>query len=166
MVLRFRPDPVGDDVVRRLIDTATRAPSAGHLQPWGFVVVRDPQTRRQLGEAAFGQVWLAEAPVSVVACADPARARPRYHERADRYAIVDTAFASMLLLLAVTDMGLGACFVGAFDDARVRQILKIPSDVQPLAVVPIGHPAETPEPKRRRATASTIHHERWQSDAR
>lgn len=161
MVRRFRPDPVGDDVVRRLVDTATRAPSAGNLQPWGFVVVRDPETRRELGRAAHDQLWLADAPVSIVACADPSRARPRYGERADRYAVVDTAFASLLLLLAVADAGLGACFVGAFDDARVRRLLALPADVQPLAVIPVGHPAERPRPLARRPTASVVHAERW-----
>jgi nitroreductase len=161
MVRRFRADPVGDDVVRRLLDTATRAPSAGHLQPWGFIVVRDPAKRRALGEAAVGQTWLADAPVSIVACADPARARPRYGARADRYAIVDTAFASLLLLLAVTDLGLGACFVGAFDDDRVRRIVAIPADVLPLAVIPIGHPAERPRAKTRRPIPSVVHEEAW-----
>lgn len=161
MVRRFRPDPVGDDVVRSVLDTATRAPSAGNLQPWAFVVVRDPRTRRRLGDAAFGQVWLAEAPVSVVACAEPSRVRARYKERAERYALIDTAFASLLLLLAVTDLGLGACFVGAFDDARVRALLELPSDVLPVAVIPIGRPAEAPRASKRRPSASVVHSERW-----
>jgi nitroreductase len=162
MVRRFRPDPVGDDVVRRLLDAATRAPSAGNLQPWAFVVVRDAAMRRDLGRAALEQLWLADAPVSIVACADPSRARPRYGERGERYAVIDTAFASMLLLLAVTDLGLGACFVGAFDDARVRSLLGLPDDVQPLAVIPVGHPAEQPDAKARRPLASVIHHGRWE----
>jgi nitroreductase len=161
MVRRFRSEPVHDDVIRDVIDAATRAPSAGHLQPWAFVVVRDSRTRRRLGEAAAGQVWLADAPVSVVACAEPSRGRARYGERADRYALIDTAFASMLLLLAVTERGLGACFVGALDDARVRALLQLPADLQPVAVIPIGHPAEVPRALTRRPPASVVHSERW-----
>jgi nitroreductase len=161
MVRRFRADPVSDEVVRRLIDMATRAPSAGNTQPWGFVVVRDRERRRQLGAAAFGQTWLAEAPVSVVPCADPSPARPRYGDRSVRYALIDTAFASLLLLLGVTEAGLGACFVGAFDDDRVRSILRLPAHVQPLAVVPIGYPAETPSPRSRRRLGAVVHDEYW-----
>jgi nitroreductase len=161
MVRRFRPEPVDEHTVRRLIDAATRAPSAGHTQPWGFVVVRDSAKRRDLGRAAFGQAWLAEAPLCIVACADPERARARYGARAERYAVIDTAFACMLLLLAVTDRGLGACFVGAFDDERVRRLLALPATVQPLAVIPVGHPAETPPRRKRRPLAAVVHSERW-----
>src|SRR5262245_40429931 len=91
MVRRFRPDPIGDAVVDRLLDAATRAPSAGNMQPWAFVVVRDERRRRELGRAALGQIWLADAPVSIVACADAPRSRQRYHERGERYALIDTA---------------------------------------------------------------------------
>jgi nitroreductase len=161
MVRRFTAEPVDETVVRRLIDAATRAPSAGNQQPWGFVVVRDAARRTALGRAALGQMFVAEAPVVIVPCADPARARGRYGERAERYAVIDTSFASLLLLLAVVEEGLGACFVGAFEDAEVKRILSLPADVQPLAVVPVGHPAEQPGPQKRRPAASVVHDERW-----
>jgi nitroreductase len=161
MVRKFRAEPVAPDLVEKLIAAATRAPSAGNLQPWAFVVVRDERRRRRLGEAAFGQTWLADAPVSIVPCADPRRSRPRYGERGERYALIDTSFASLLLLLAVTDIGLGACFVGAFDDALVREILELPDAVQPLAVVSVGHPAESPEPLPLRPQSDVVHDELW-----
>jgi len=161
MVRSFTAEPVDDATVRRLIDTATRAPSAGHRQPWAFVVVRDAGKRTALARAALGQMFVAEAPVVIVPCADPARARERYGERAERYATIDTSFASLLLLLAVVEEGLGACFVGAFDDAEVKRLLALPENVRPLAVVPVGHPAEEPKTLRRRPTADVTHAERW-----
>lgn len=161
MVRRFKSDPVSDATVRRLIDAATRAPSAGHTEPWAFVVVRDAKRRARLGRAAFGQTWLARAPVAIVACADLSRSRRRYGERGERYAVVDTAFASLLLLLAVAESGLGACFVGAFDDREVRRILALPDDVQPLAVIPVGHPDEKPAAQKRRPLRQVVHRERW-----
>lgn len=160
MVRRYLPEPVSDARVERLLRTATRAPSAGNTQPWAFVVVRESATRQKLGKAAFGQMWLADAPVVVVACADVSRAS-RYRDRAERYARIDAAFASLLLLLAVTEEGLGACFVGAFDDAKVARLLKLPSRVLPLALIPIGHPAESPGPQPRRPLRDAIHRERW-----
>lgn len=161
MVRRFRGDPVSEAVVTRLLDTATRAPSAGNTQPWAFVVVRDEAMRRKLGRAALGQMWLAQAPVVVVPCADPSRAAPRYRGRAERYARIDTSFASLLLLLAVAEEGLGACFVGAFNDAEVAQLLRLPSKVQPLALIPIGYPDERPEAQPRRRLRDVVHRERW-----
>jgi nitroreductase len=163
MVRRFTPEPVSDAAVNRLLAAAVRAPSAGHTQPWAFVVVREAARRRALGEAALAQRWLADAPVAVVACADVARSRARYGRRAERYAVVDTAFASLLLLLQVVEEGLGACFVGAFDDAAVVDLLSLPRDVQPLAIIPVGHAAETPRPHAIRPVRSVRHDERWQA---
>ena len=161
MVRRFKPDDVDAATVRRLIAAALRAPSAGHTQPVGFVVVRQPERRAALGRASFGQTFVGDAPVVLIVCADVSRSRPRYRERAERYGIIDGAFASMCLLLAVVEAGLGACFVGAFDDAAVARIGELPSHVLPVAVVPIGHPAEAPRPMKLRAVADVVHEERW-----
>jgi nitroreductase len=161
MVRRFRSTPVTDAQVQRLLDAATRAPSAGHTEPWAFLVVRNPKLRAQLGRAAFGQTWLVEAPVSIVPCADIARARRRYGERGERYALIDTAFASMHLLLAVAAEGLGACFVGAFDDVEVKRLLRLPAALLPLAVIPVGYPAEKPGSQKRRSLSDIVHAEYW-----
>ena len=161
MVRRFRSDPVDDATVRRLLAAAVRAPSAGHTQPWAFVIVHDRERRRALGEAAHRQTFVGEAPVVVVACADLPRAQPKYGERARRYGFIDTAFASLCLLLAVTEARLGACFVGAFDDAQVARLLELPASVQPVAIIPIGHPAESPRAMRKRRLDEVIHAERW-----
>ncbi|MGH7804403.1 MAG: nitroreductase family protein [Candidatus Binatia bacterium] len=161
MIRKFKPDPVPDAAVRRLIDAATRAPSAGHTEPWSFVVVRDESTRRQLARAALSQMFVAEAPVVIVPCAELSRSRARYKARGDRYALIDVSFASMLLLLAVTEAGLGACFVGAMDDGEVARILGLPENVQPLAVVPIGVPAEKPRRLGRRKLDQVIRNGRW-----
>jgi nitroreductase len=161
MVRRFKPDPLPTATIRRLVAAAVRAPSAGHTQPWEFVVVRERGRRRELAEAAFGQQFVAEAPVVIVPCFDVERARPRYGARAERYGMIDAAFASLCLLLAVTEAGLGACFVGAIDEARVARVIDLPSHVHPLAVMPIGHPAESPSRMRVRTPRDVVHAERW-----
>lgn len=161
MIRRFKPEPVGDRLIRRLLRAARRAPSAGHTQPWVFVVVRDRRRRERLARAALGQMFIAQAPVVIVAGADQSRSRARYGSRGDRYALIDASFASMLLLLAATEQGLGACFVGAFDDADVARILRLPDDVLPLAVIPVGYPAENPSPLELRPADDVIRFERW-----
>ncbi|MGH7818971.1 MAG: nitroreductase family protein, partial [Candidatus Binatia bacterium] len=110
---------------------------------------------------ALGQMFVAEAPVAIVACADFSRSRPRYGARGERYALIDAAFASLLLLLGVTEAGLGATFVGAFRDAEVKRLLGLPEHVQPLAIIPVGVPAESPRPLRRRKPAEVLRRERW-----
>lgn len=161
MVRKFRPDPVGDDVIRRIVRAATRAPSAGHTQPWDYVVVRDAAIRRRLARAALAQMFVAEAPVVVVPCADRRRSRSRYGREGDRYALIDTAFSSLLLLLAVTEEGLGACFVGALDEEPVARVLGLPDEVRPLAVVPIGVPAERPKDLPLRPLERVLHFGHW-----
>jgi nitroreductase len=161
MIRKFRADPVSDEVVRRIVRAAMRAPSAGHTQPWDYVVVRDAAVRRRLAGAALAQMFVAEAPVVMVPCADLRRSRIRYGRDGDHYALIDTAFSSLLLLLAVTEEGLGACFVGALDEEQVVRILDLPLGVRPLAVVPIGVPAETPADLRLRRLESVLHFGRW-----
>ena len=161
MVRRFAPDRIPTATIRRLVGAAVRAPSAGHTQPWEFVVVRAERTRRMLAQAAAGQRFVADAPVVVVACFDVSRATPRYGEHAELYGIIDTAFASLCLLLAVAEEGLGACFVGAIDRPRVAQILGLPPHGRVLAVIPIGRPAESPRSMRIRRPREVLHRERW-----
>lgn len=161
MIRAYRSDPVDEGVVRKLLAAAGRAPSAGHTQPWAFVVVREPGKRKALAHAALDQRFIAEAPVVVVACADLSRSRRRYRVRGERYAIIDTAFASLLFLLAATEEGLGACFVGAFHDAEVKRILSLPETVLPLAVIPVGWPAEKPRELPVRSTRDFVHQESW-----
>ncbi len=161
MVRRFKPDPLPESLVQSLLSAAARAPSAGNTQPWAFIVVRDADIRIQLARAAFGQMFVAEAPVVIVACTDVARSRARYQERGERYGLIDTAFASLLLLLAVTEQGLGACFVGAFEDGDVARLLSLPKHVKPVAIVPVGYPAEAPRAQKLRPLAEAVHSERW-----
>jgi nitroreductase len=137
---------VDGDRITRVLKSAWRAPSAGHLQPQDFIVVRDPITKRKLVEAALDQSFIEEAPVVVVVCSDTRRNIERYGERAVKfYSVIDGAFASLIILLSVVDEGLGACFVGAFEDAVVSRVLGLPREVRPIGIIPIGYPAEKPK---------------------
>ena len=161
MVRRFKTDRVPSGAIRRLLAAAVRAPSAGHTQPWEFVIVRNARRRTELAEAASGQMFVAAAPVVIVACFDTSRASSKYQEFAELYGIIDTAFASLCMLFAVAETGLGACFVGAVDRPRVARILALPPQVRVLAVIPIGYPAESPRRMRVRRPREVVHLERW-----
>jgi len=137
------PAPLVADLLRAAIE----APSAGNLQSWHFYVVRRPAVRAALAEAALGQSFVAEAPVVIVVCADPERSATRYRERGRRlYAYLDAAAATENLLLAATALGLGTCWVSAFDEEAARQAIGAPQWLVPVAIVPVGYPA-VPRPR-------------------
>ncbi|HHP51264.1 MAG TPA: nitroreductase family protein [Moorella mulderi] len=150
-IRRFLPKPVPEDLVVSLVELACWAPSAGNLQPWYFFAVFNRQVKDALGEASADYDLIAQAPVVIVVCADQERSAVVYEERGYHlYCLQDTAAAITLLLLAASAYGLGGCWVGAFDEGMVRRILSLPFNLRPVAMVPLGYPAERPSPPPRR----------------
>ncbi len=178
----FRPDPLEDELVERLLWAATRAPSAENRQPWVFVVVRDPAQRKGIGaltqraweeggrahsEGRLAPALLAEvdrgatggvatAPVLVVVCADTARTPA---------AVVPASIfpAVQNLLLAATALGLGSALttLPLVHGGELGDLLALPEAVRPMAVVPIGWPSHPLGPPRRRPVSEVAHHDRY-----
>lgn len=162
MVRAFKPKPIRGKALWKIIRNVHRAPSAGHLEPQELIIVRDPDVKKRLVEAALDQMFIAEAPVVIVICADPRRNMWRYGERGRNfYCTIDGAFASMLILLTAADEGLGTCFVGAFDDDEVAKVLNLPEEVRPIGVIPLGYPDEPSERIARRPLEEKVHFDRW-----
>lgn len=142
-VRRFKNTPVTRETVARLLEAARWAPTAGNVQPWYFYVVYNPELKVGLAAAALGQGFLAEAPVCIVICADPESAARIYGERGrSLYCLQDTAAAAENIILAATAEGLGTCWVGAFDEERVRAVLGIPRHLRPVIMIPVGYPQQ------------------------
>ena len=158
----FAKKEVTQGHLTKILDAGRQAPSAGNLQPWELVVVRDSKRKMALAQAAFGQYFIAEAPVVVVVCAHPARSARRYGNRGvDLYCLQDTAAFIQNMLLASYATGLGSCWVGAFDEARAAKAIEAPDNVRPVAIVPIGSPAESPWASPRRSLEDIVHEERF-----
>ncbi|MFQ6065582.1 MAG: nitroreductase family protein [Candidatus Bathyarchaeia archaeon] len=156
----YTGDRVSDETVRMLIDAARWAPSAGNIQPWEFVVVRNAGTKRRLSAAALDQTSIEEAPVVIVVCANEARSSRGYGSRGvSLYCLQDTAAAIQNMLLAACALGLGACWIGAFHEDEVGRILKTPRRIRPIAIVPVGHPAEKPRAPPKRSISEIVHFE-------
>lgn len=154
----FKDQPIPDDIIEKLLEAARWAPSAGNLQPWEFFIVRNPELRKGLAKAALGQSFLAEAPVVIVVCSVPSKSALRYRKRGENlYCIQDTAAAAQNILLAATALGLGSCWVGAFDEDAVRRVLGIGPDMLPVALIPIGHARQNPSPPGRRPIKDIAH---------
>ncbi|MHA1627095.1 MAG: nitroreductase family protein, partial [Candidatus Asgardarchaeia archaeon] len=128
------------------------APSAGNLQSWEFYVLRSRKVKRKIADAALGQRFIEEAPVVIVVCANENVSSLRYGLRGkELYCIQDTAAATQNILLSAYALGYGSCWVGAFMEDEVSRILKTSPGVRPVAIIPIGKPAEIPrKPPRRR----------------
>lgn len=159
-VRAFTRKDVSEKEVERLIEAARWAPSAGNIQPWEFVVVTDAEIKRRLSIAASGQTFIKEAPIVIVVCADEARSAWGYGSRgANLYCLQDTAAATQNILLAAHALGLGACWIGAFREDEVKRVLKVPRNLRPVAIVPVGHPAERPVAPPKRSISEFIHYE-------
>jgi nitroreductase len=131
---------VSEEMVEQLLRCACLAPTAGNVQPWRFFVVRDPLVRNALAAAALGQSFVALAPVVIVVCADLEAHASSYGRRGvELYSIQDTAAAIQSILLAATALGLGACWVGAFNEGDASRALNMPEGIRPLAMIPIGY---------------------------
>ncbi|MCX7832203.1 MAG: nitroreductase family protein [Actinobacteria bacterium] len=156
-VRAFLNEDVPLETILEILEEAILAPSAGNLQPWRFIVIGNQELKFQLTQSAFAQRFIAQAPwvVAVVAKVDESAAV--YGERGKNlYAIQDTAALIMLILLSATNRDLGACWVGAFDDDKVSEILGVKPGERVVALVPIGKPARTPEVPSSRKELSEI----------
>ena len=158
----YKPDPVPKEDLEKILEAAIWAPSAGNCQPWEFVIVTKDYLKEELARAAWGQFWMIKAPLIIVVCANIPRTAWRYGERGEKlYVIQDTAAAIQNMLLMAHYLGYGTCWVGAFDEEEVRRVLKLPRDVRPLALIPLGKPAEKPSPPPRIPLKELIHWETY-----
>lgn len=159
-VRAFRNDPVPDSLVTELVELANWAPSAGNLQARDFIVVRDENARRAIARIA-DQDELAQAAVVVVVCANASRIG-KYGDRGrDLFMIQDAAAATENLLLAAHERGLGAVWMGSFDETKIRSLLNIPRQARPVTLVGLGWPGENPPPPERLPVGEILHIERW-----
>ena len=159
-VRAYSSRPISDEVMNRMRQALRYAPSACNIQPWHFILVTDPDLRRQVAQASKDQMWMADAPVIVAACGYPHRAYQAmggYGNSTD----IDVAIALDHLTLAAVAEGLGTCWIGAFDPEAARQVLGLPDDVEPIAFTPLGYPADQPKPKKRKPLSELVRYERW-----
>lgn len=155
----YKPDPVEEEKLMKVLEAARLAPSAANRQPWHFIVVRDPEIKEKLGKA-YPRDWFVKAPVIIVACADPAAAWRR--KDGEEYWKVDVAIAMEHLVLAATNEGLGTCWIAAFDEKAAKEALGIPEHVRVVAMTPLGYPAEEKGPVTERKTLDQfVHYDKW-----
>lgn len=138
-VRAYRADPVPETALRRILDSARLAPSANNTQPWHFYVVRKDNLKLQIAKLAYGQMFIAEAPLVIVCCGKPYT--DRYSWIGNKMYLIDCTIAFDHLTLAARNEGLGTCWIGAFDHEDIKEKLKIPEGLDVIMLTPLGYPS-------------------------
>jgi nitroreductase len=137
-VRAYADRPIPDDVLGRVLDAARLAPSACNFQPWRFVVVKDASVRGQLATLAHNQQFVAKAPVVIACCGK--RYRQNHNWIGENLFLIDLGIAIEHLVLAARNEGLGSCWIGAFQDQPIKELLHIPADHDLVMLLPLGYP--------------------------
>ena len=149
----YRSDPVPDQDVGTVLEAAGLAPTACNRQPFRLFVLQS-EAARAAAHAAYPRDWLAQAPVIILICTDPEKAWSRADGK--NYADVDASIAMDHLTLCATELGLGTCWIGAFDPDLLRTGLNLPANLHPLAMTPLGWPTDTGRPKNRKLVKELV----------
>ena len=157
----YKPDKIPEEDVEEIIDAAIHAPSAGNLQDWEFVLVKDPENKRGLMRACADQAFVGQSQVSVVVCSNLESIGPCGERGRRLYTIQDTAAATQNLMLGAGRHGIGTCWIGKFEEEEVRELLGLPEHVRPVAVIPLGYPSQEPGSANRRPLEESLHEERF-----
>lgn len=148
--------------LQQVLEAINRAPSAGNLQAYEVYLVRDIERKAALVRSALDQEFLAQAPVVLVFCAHGDRSAGKYEQRGtDLYCVQDATIACTYAMLSATALGLATVWVGAFDEEQVRQVICAPEGHRPVAMLPIGYAAESPQLRSRRSLDDLVHVKKW-----
>ena len=145
-VRKYLDKPVPRDLIFEVVDAGRLAPSGGNLQNWKFVVVFNEAQKKEIADACMQQYWMEKATVHIVIISEPDISKRYYGIRGDRlYSTQNCAAAAENMLIAANALGLGACWVGAFDEDMIKNTVKIPPEYRPQMIITLGYPDEKPK---------------------
>jgi len=149
-VRKYEKKPIPEEILKAILDAGRLAPTAKNLQPWHFIVVRDPEIKRKLIFTDWNN-FIEEASVVIVGCG----------EMDKKWAVVDVAIALQNMVIAAEALGLGSCWIGAFEEEEVKRALGVPDHLKVVAMITIGYPAERPEPPPKKKLEEIVHFEKF-----
>ena len=152
-VRKYKPEPIPETDLKTILEAAQLAPSAGNKQPWKFVIVRDSETKKKLAEKARQQLWIGEAGVVIVALAMDKKDPSIYERWAER----DVMTAVEHMVLTAWELGYGTCWIGAFEQKDIKEVLDVPEEMTVINLLPIGVPDQKPEPRGRKPFVEIFH---------
>lgn len=141
-IRRYEKKEIPKNVLDKILEAGRQAPSAGNRQPWHFIVLTDYEIKKELSRGLFNR-FIKDSPVTIVGCAHGSLI-------AGGWSIVSTTIALQNMVIAAWAMGVGSCWIGDFNEGKVKKLLCIPGSWNVVALVSFGYPAENPQPKRRK----------------
>ena len=157
-VRSYKPDLVEDNKLLLVLEAARLAPSASNRQPYQLIVVKTAGREKELKRIYSGN-FFTEAPLVICACALPSQAWSR--KDGTDYSQVDIAIAMDHLILAAAELGLGTCWIAAFDPDAAREVLSLPTEAVPVVFTPLGYPADKPGTKNRKPLTDLVRYDHW-----
>ena len=158
-IRQYSSQPIEDIKLNKVLEAARLSPSANNRQSCKFVIVKDNETRANLAEAAGGQLFVGQAPVILVACGtDP----DSIMMCGQHQYTVDLSIATAYMILEAYEQGLGTCWLGSFDEKRVKEILGIPEGIRVVAMSPLGYPTDSPAERPRKNLDEIVCYERYE----
>jgi nitroreductase len=158
-IRKYKTTEVEDEKLKKVLKSAQIAPSAANRQQWKFIVVKSKETRDSLVDAAYGQKFVGQAPVTIVACSTESE---RVMPCGQHAYTVDLSIAVSFMILEATELDLGTCWLGAFDEKIVKQILDIPEEIRVPAMFTLGYADENPTPRPRKALDDVVCYEKYE----
>jgi len=160
-VRSFQQKKVTWENISLILDAGRLAPSSGNLQNWKFIVVLDNEKKQAVAKACIKQTWVAEAPVLIAIIGEPVKAERFYGDRGKLYTIQNCAAATQNMLLEAHNIGLSSCWVSAFSEEKLRDVLGAPDDTVPYAIIPIGYPDEESEEPTKFPIENVTYFNKW-----
>lgn len=158
-VRAYRPDQVEDEKLHTVLEAARLAPTAANRQPIQLVVMYTAGREEEIGKI-YRRPWFVQAPLVIAVCAISSQAWVRESDRFNAR-LIDAAIVADHLILAATNLGLGTCWVAAFNVEAARSVLHLPDEVEPIIFTPLGYPADEPGPKIRKPLTELVRYEHW-----
>jgi len=154
----YNAEPIEPEKLQQILEAINRAPSAGNLQAYEVYLICDANRKTALAKAAYDQEFLIQPPMVFVFCAHADRSADKYEKRGiELYCVQDATIACTFAMLAAAALGLSTVWVGAFDEDEVRRAIGGPQDHRPVAILPVGYPAESPQTRSRRSLNDIVH---------
>ena len=157
-VRAYKPNQVEDEKLFTVLNAARLAPTASNRQPFRIIVIHTMDKEQEL-LTIFPSGWFVQAPLVICLCGIPASAWVRKDSKI--YLDVDIAIVMDYIVLAATEIGLGTCFIAAFDETNARKVLSLPDDVEPILFTPLGYPDDLPGIKERKKLDELVCYEIW-----
>ncbi len=158
-VRAYRPDPVEDNKLQAVLEAARLAPTAANRQPFQLIVLHTAGREEEISRI-YRRPWFVQAPLVIAICAISSQAWVRESDRFNAR-LIDAAIVADHLILAAANLGLGTCWVAAFNVEAARSVLQLPQEAEPVIFTPLGYPADQPGPKVRKPLNELVRYEHW-----